>query len=48
MYEMTRHLKFRYISILESVEDLQESKYNEILNVSSFHLYFVTFSYIKA
>ena len=28
--ETTRHLKFRYISILI---------YNEILNVSSFHLY---------
>ena len=32
----TRHLN-------ESIEDLQESKYNKILNVSLFYLYFVTF-----
>ena len=39
--QTTRHLN-------ESVEDLQESKYNKILNVSLFYLYFVTFLYTKA
>ena len=32
--ETTRHLKFRYISL-----HLEESKYNESLTASSFHLY---------